>query len=121
MQACAEERATFCENVQTGGARVFRCLVASLGAPDFGATCRAVIVRKLQRRQENWRLDADLAAACAGAAQTQCGEVDHEGDTAETTRCLVAHAGDLDEACHREVRPHMVACVHLRVSSHGRV
>lgn len=104
MQACAEERKVFCEEVNTGQARVFRCLVQNLGQPDFGASCTAEVTRKLQRRQDNWKLDVNLRSACKADSDAVCSDVDHDSDHADMTRCLILKIGQLSGGCAREVR-----------------
>jgi Cysteine rich repeat len=103
VQACASERNTFCAEVATGNARVFRCLVQNLGKPDFGSLCRDTIIRKLQRRQQNWKLDVNLRNACKEDANTLCGDVDHDSDRAEMARCLMRKHDELSDWCLREV------------------
>jgi hypothetical protein len=104
IQACLQERDLFCDQVPAGQARVFRCLVQSLGNPDFGSNCRTVIVQKLQRRQDNWKFDVNLRRACEVDAQKLCSDVDHDSDKAETMRCMMSKYDELDEDCLHEVR-----------------
>lgn len=102
-RACAEERSVFCKDVRTGGARVFRCLVSSLGKADFGDVCKSEVMRKLQRRQQNWKLDVNLRRACRDDADRICADVDHDADHAEVTRCLISKRDELADSCLREV------------------
>lgn len=103
MQACASERDVFCSEIQTGQARVFRCLVHNLGKADFGETCKKEVMTKLSRRQQNWKLDVTLRKACKEDAATVCKEVDHDADHAEVTRCLMKNHANVTEPCQHEV------------------
>jgi golgi apparatus protein 1 len=104
VQTCSDERNVFCGDVATGQARVFRCLVHNLGKADFGDACKNEILSKLQRRQENWKLDISLRAACKDDAAEHCADVDHDADHAEVARCLIRKHDDLIDACLHEVR-----------------
>ena len=103
LQACSEERVTFCSDVTTGHARVFRCLTQNLGDSDFGSACRDAILGKLARRQQNWKLDVNLREACTQDANSACAEVDHNSDKAETMRCMMRKHDELGEDCRAEV------------------
>lgn len=50
LKACNSERRMFCKEVQTGQARVFRCLAENMNDADFGNTCKYQIINKMQRR-----------------------------------------------------------------------
>lgn len=50
LKACNSERKMFCKEVQTGQARVFRCLAENMNDADFGNTCKYQIINKMQRR-----------------------------------------------------------------------
>jgi hypothetical protein len=64
LRACANERSLFCRGVAPGSARVFRCLAENMASADFGMACQISIMRKLRRREANWRLDPPLRQAC---------------------------------------------------------
>ena len=63
-----------------------------------------MIKLKLQRRQENWKLDPNLRRACQADAAELCADVDHESDKAEMLRCLLRRHDELNDACLSEVR-----------------
>jgi hypothetical protein len=42
-RACTEERATFCEDLVPGNARIFRCLVNNIWETDLADVCRNVV------------------------------------------------------------------------------
>jgi golgi apparatus protein 1 len=103
VQACANERDVFCGELQTGQARVFRCLAHNLGKADFGEACKKEVMTKLARRQQNWKLDVTLRKACKDDAEDVCSDVDHDADHAEMTRCLMKNYADISEPCQSEV------------------
>jgi len=78
--------------------------VQNLGKVDFGVNCRDEIVRKLQRRQQNWKLDVNLRNGCKADAANLCADVDHDSDHADVMRCLMKKRDELSEPCLREVR-----------------
>lgn len=43
---------------------VSRCLAENMASADFGRSCKDQIMKKLRRRESNWRLDPPLRAAC---------------------------------------------------------
>lgn len=104
VQACATEREVFCSDMPTGQARVFRCLVHNLGKADFGKACKEQVMKKLARRQQNWKLDVTLRKACKEDAANVCEDVDHDQDHAEITRCLMKNHDSISEPCQHEVR-----------------
>jgi len=94
----------FCGEVAPGGARVFRCLAENLADPDFGQNCRNEIVRKLQRRQANWKLDPALRRACRADVADICKSEDDEGsETGLVYKCLLHNTEDLDPGCKKEL------------------
>lgn len=104
LKACATERATFCNDVQTGQARVFRCLADNMGDPDFGDKCKTEIGIKLQRRQANWKLDPPLRKACRSDVSSWCSSEDKAGsEQGLVTKCLISHTDDLEPGCRKEV------------------
>ncbi len=50
LKSCKAERQLFCNQVQPGQARVFRCLAENMNDADFGSNCKYQIIYKLQRR-----------------------------------------------------------------------
>lgn len=50
--------------VAPGSARMFRCLAENMASADFGQACQISVMRKLRRREANWRLDPPLRQAC---------------------------------------------------------
>ena len=56
-----------------------RCLAEKMGDPDFGEECRLELVKKLQRRQANWKLDPPLRKACKPSVEGLCSQEDNKG------------------------------------------
>jgi golgi apparatus protein 1 len=115
-QVCAEERQTFCSDVTTGKARVFRCLVHNLGKAAFRQACHDEVLKKLRRRQQNWKLDVTLRSSCEEDVASFCAGVDHDADHADVTRCLITHHQELSDGCQHEVRifPHLPRTTFVR-------
>ncbi|KAF8068299.1 GLG1 [Scenedesmus sp. PABB004] len=104
LKACSGERSLFCRGVAPGGARVFRCLAENMASADFGAPCKRVIMRKLQRRDANWRLDPPLRKACKADVTRLCASQDAgRTDDGAVKRCLVAARDELAAGCRREL------------------
>ncbi|GFR46876.1 hypothetical protein Agub_g8517 [Astrephomene gubernaculifera] len=104
LRTCRNERRAFCSAVSPGQARVFRCLAEKMSDPDFGEPCRQEIIKKLQRRQANWKLDPTLRKACKSSVSSLCASEDQaNSEQGLVYKCLATHYMDLDEGCQKEL------------------
>ncbi|MEW5299471.1 MAG: hypothetical protein WDW36_002486 [Sanguina aurantia] len=104
LKACNSERRMFCKEVQTGQARVFRCLAENMNDADFGNTCKYQIINKMQRRQANWKLDPPLRKACRADVAALCAAEDSaNSEDGRVYKCLVRRSADIAPGCAKEL------------------
>jgi len=104
LKACKDERKLFCKDVQPGQARVFRCLAENMNDADFGTPCKNIVINKLQRRQNNWKLDPPLRRACREDVADKCAAEDSKNsEDGLVYKCLVDKYEDIKEGCQKEL------------------
>ncbi|WIA10933.1 hypothetical protein OEZ85_011098 [Tetradesmus obliquus] len=104
LRACANERSLFCRGVAPGSARVFRCLAENMASADFGQACQISVMRKLRRREANWRLDPPLRQACKPDVDKLCSAEDtRRSEDGAVKKCMIANHAELSEDCQREL------------------
>ena len=104
LKSCKAERQLFCDAVQPGQARVFRCLAENMNDADFGSNCKYQVINKLQRRQANWKLDPPLRKACRSDVLTYCAAEDSAiSEDGLVYKCMIKNFEMLSEGCAKEV------------------
>eukprot|EP01025_Chloroclados_australasicus_P047088 TRINITY_DN5227_c0_g2_i3.p1 TRINITY_DN5227_c0_g2~~TRINITY_DN5227_c0_g2_i3.p1 ORF type:complete len:747 (-),score=90.56 TRINITY_DN5227_c0_g2_i3:695-2935(-) len=104
MKACQSEMYMFCQKVQPGGGRVFRCLQRSLGESQFSAECAQEVMARGELMQTDYKFDYGLKTNCKEDVGSFCKEaVSGPHKAANVLKCLINNYASLQEGCAREI------------------